>query len=259
MKEFLLDLYKSRALLIALVTRQLATRYRGSVLGFLWSFLNPLLFMLIYSLVFKYYIRFDQVEHYSIFLFCGLLPWTWTQSALLEGVASISSSGHLLTKSLFPAHILPAVSTITSLINFLLSLPLLFIFMLVAGVEFHLSILLLPVLIFIQSIFLLGISVIAASLNVYLRDIQHVLGHLLNLTFFLCPILYPISTVPDKFKFTMFLNPFALFIDFYHALILEGRIPGLVQSAYLLAFVFLSFILGIIIYQNYREEFAEAL
>lgn len=259
MKDFVLDLFKSKALVVALVTRQLATRYRGSTLGFLWSFLNPLIFMLIYSLVFKYYIRFDDVDNYSIFLFCGLLPWIWTQSSLLEGVSSISGSGHLLTKSLFPAHVLPTVSVITNLINFLLSLPLLFLFMIYFGVQFKATLLLLPFLFIFQSIFLLGLTSMFASLNVYYRDIQHVLGHVLNLTFFLCPILYPITTVPEKFRFTLLINPFALFIDFYHAFILEGRIPSAIQAIYLIFWVAFVFLLGVVIYQNNREDFAEAL
>jgi len=122
------ELYRYRSLVWALVVRHLATRYRGSVLGFMWSFLNPLCLMLIYSLVFKYYIRFSGVENYTIFLFCGLLPWLWFSSSLSESTSSIVSSGHLITKSMFPAHILPTVSVITNLINFILSLPLLFIF-----------------------------------------------------------------------------------------------------------------------------------
>ena len=259
MLTHLKELYEHRALVLALVNRHLAARYRGSLLGFVWSFLNPLCFMLIYSLVFRYYIRFTEVEHYSIFLFCGLLPWMWIQSALLEGVSSISGNGHLITKSLFPAHVLPTVSIITTLVNFLLSLPLLFIFMFVADVPFHLTVFWLPLLIIVQSFFILGVNFIVASLNVYYRDIQHVLGHLLNFTFFLCPILYPISTVPEKFRFTLFLNPFALFMDMYHGLVLEGRLPSGLQLLYTGSWTLLLLVLGSIVYDKYSEHFAEAL
>ena len=121
----LTELYRYRALVWALVGRHLATRYRGSVLGFVWSFLNPLCLMAVYTVVFKYYMRSNVVEHYSLFLFCGLLPWQWVASSAVEGTNSLVSSGHLITKSMFPAHILPVVSVVTNLVHFLLALPLL--------------------------------------------------------------------------------------------------------------------------------------
>ncbi|RMG39453.1 MAG: ABC transporter permease, partial [Candidatus Dadabacteria bacterium] len=191
------ELYKYRTLIYALVSRHLSMRYRGSLLGFLWSFLNPLLLMLVYSLVFKYYIRFDQVDNYSIFMFCGLLPWIWLSSGLVEGTNAIVSSGHLITKSMFPAQILPVVAVLTSLVHFLLSLPLLLIFMFVFGVSIKWTLLLLPLVIALQTFLLIGSSLLLGSLNVYYRDIQHILNNLLTFLFFLCPIIYPASVVPE--------------------------------------------------------------
>ena len=253
------DLFRYRALIAALVVRHLSMRYRGSVLGFLWSLLNPLCLMLVYVLVFTYYIRFNEVEHYTIFLFCGLLPWLWVTSGLLEGCTSIVSSGHLITKSMFPAQILPTVAVTTSMINFLLSLPLLFIFMFAAGMHIPSTVIFLPLLILAQFLFLLGMSLILGALNVHLRDVQHIVGNLLTLLFFLCPILYPPKVVPQQFRFLVELNPLALLTVFYHNLILDGTLPSWEATAYLGAFAVLTLLMGSLVFARYRESFAELL
>ena len=251
-------LFRYRSLIAALVVRHLSMRYRGSVLGFLWSFLNPLCLMLVYTLVFKYYIRFEM-ENYAVFLFCGLLPWLWVTSGLIEGSTSIVSSGHLITKSMFPAHILPTVAVLTTMINFLLSLPLLFIFMAVAGMPLHATLLLLPVLVFLQMLMLLGLSYIFSALNVHYRDVQHIVGNLLTFVFFLCPILYSVEHVPARFRFTLDLNPLAAVTRSYHALILDGTLPPLFTVVWLVLFVLLSFLAGNLVFDRYRESFAELL
>ena len=253
------DIYRYRALIWALVVRHLSVRYRGSILGFFWSLLNPLCLMLVYVLVFTYYIRFNEVDNYTIFLFCGLLPWLWVTSGLLEGCTSIVSSAHLITKSMFPAQILPTVAVTTSMINFLLSLPLLFIFMFMAHLPLHPTLWLLPLLIAAQFLLLLGISLGLSALNVYLRDVQHILGNLLTLLFFLCPILYPSRVVPEQFKFLVELNPFAIMTVFYHELILDGVLPGWKETVYLAAFVMLALLVGSLVFNRYRESFAEWL
>jgi ABC-type polysaccharide/polyol phosphate export permease len=215
--------------------------------------------MLVYMLVFRYYIRFNQVDNYTIFLFCGLLPWLWLQSALLEGASSIAASGHLITKSMFPAHILPAVSVLTTLIHFILSLPLLFIFMAVSGMPMHWTMVLLPLLIVMQSLFLFGMSLTLAAVNVFFRDVQHIVGNLLTFLFFLCPILYPRSVVPERFQFTLDLNPFSVITEAYHAVILDGTLPSTMGMAYVLGWSVISVWLGSMVYRRYSESFAEML
>ena len=253
------ELYQYRALLWALVVRYLSTRYRGSILGFLWSFLNPLCLMLVYLLVFKYYIRFDQVQNYTVFMFCGLLPWTWFISGIIEGTSSIATSGHLITKSMFPAHVLPAVSVVTNLINFLLSLPILFILMIFTGAPLHLTILLVPIVVLFQLLLMLGLVLLLGSLNVLFRDVQHIVGNLLTFLFFLCPIIYPASSVPEKFRWTIEYNPLALLTQFYHIVLLDGGVPGWTSIAYLAAVVLVSLVVGNFVYNRYRESFAELL
>ena len=253
------ELFRYRVLFWALVKRHLAMRYRGSLLGFMWSFLNPLLLMLVYTLVFKYYIRFNQVENYTIFVFCGLLPWIWFTASLSEGTSSIVSSGHLITKSMFPAHLLPTVAVVTNSIHYVLSLPLLFVFMFFLHSPFHETLLLLPFVIILQILLMHGIVLVLSSLNVFYRDIQHLLANFLTFLFFLCPVLYPLNSVPEKFRFTMEWNPVALLTIFYHQVIIEGVIPDLISVVYVIFFVICMFIAGNLIYNRYRENFAEAI
>lgn len=253
------EVFKYRSLIWALVVRHLASRYRGSILGFMWSFLNPLCLMLVYALVFKYYIRFQQVGNYTIFLFCGLLPWLWLTTSLTEATSSIVSNGHLITKSMFPAHILPTVATLTNLINFLLTLPLLFIFMWFSDVPFKSTLLLLPFLLILQFLFLQGIGLLLGSLNVYYRDIQHLIGNILTFLFFLSPILYAPDVVPEKFKFTLDFNPLAQFTIAYHDLILDGVVPALAPVLLMLATALISVFLGYYVFNKHHETFAELL
>ena len=257
--ELFQELLKYKALVWALIVRTLSSRYRGSVLGFLWSFLNPLCLMLVYLLVFRYYIRFNQVDNYTIFLFCGLLPWIWISSGLLEGATSVVSSGHLITKSMFPAQVLPAVAVLTSMINYLLSLPLLFIIMLCSGVSIPATIILLPVLCILQALLLFGLSLILAALNVYYRDVQHIVGNFLTFAFFLCPILYPRSVVPERFRFTLDLNPLALLTESYQLVLLDGVYPSLWTFVYITIWVAIGLWSGAYVFRQYRERFAEAL
>lgn len=253
------EIWRFRALVSALTARHVAQRYRGSLLGYLWSLLNPLCLMLVYTLVFAYYIRFSEVENYTAFLFVGLLPWLWFTSALSEGTTSVVSSGHLITKSMFPAQVLPTVAVLSSMINFLLTLPVLFLFLLLSGIGLGAPALLLPVVILLQLFFLVGASLILAALNVQYRDVQHVVANVLTLLFFLSPILYPVEIVPARFQFTMLLNPLAVFTSTYHQLLFQGSWPSIYALVYLSAWSLLVLGVGLLVFNRYRENFAESL
>ena len=157
------ELLAYREIILILIWRDLKTRYRGSVLGFLWTFLNPLLLMVIYSLVFSVYMRVD-IHAYPIFLFAGLLPWIWFSSAMLSGAGSIVESGNLIKRVPFPPHILPAVSVTATLINFLLALPLLVAFMVAWGFPLGWSLVTLPLTIAVQYVFTLGLAIVMSML-----------------------------------------------------------------------------------------------
>ena len=253
------ELWKARTLIDALVRRHVATRYRGSFLGFFWSFLNPLCLMAVYTLVFSHYMRVDGGPNYHIMVFAGLLPWIWSTSSLHEGTASLVSSGHLITKSMFPAHVLPIVSVLASMIHFILALPILIMFMYLAGVHVTVAWFLLPLIVLIHGVFLTGAVLGLSALNVFYRDVQHLLGNILTFIFFLCPVVYPRSNIPDRARFWIELNPLALVTEFYQMILVEGVLPAMGQLCYLLVFSCVTFFVGVLIHQRNREQFAEAL
>jgi lipopolysaccharide transport system permease protein len=259
MRVVLSELWRSRTLVDALVRRHIATRYRGSFFGFLWSFLNPLCLMAVYTLVFSHYMRVAGGPHYHLMVFAGLLPWIWSTSALHEGTSALVSSGHLITKSMFPAHVLPFVSVVASMIHFLLALPILVVFMYAAGVYVTTTWLLLPLIVVLHGVMLLGAVLGLSALNVFYRDVQHLLGNVLTFVFFLCPVVYPRTSIPEKARFWIELNPLALVTEFYQMVLVEGVLPPLHQLLYFAVVSFAVLTMGVWIHQRNREQFAEAL
>ncbi len=220
------ELLAYREIILILIWRDLKTRYRGSVLGFLWTFLNPLLLMVIYSLVFSVYMRVD-IRAYPIFLFAGLLPWIWFSSAMLSGAGSIVESGNLIKRVPFPPHILPAVSVTATLINFLLALPLLVAFMVAWGFPLGWSLVTLPLTIAVQYVFTLGLAIVMSMLTVRYRDLQQLLANVLTLWFFLTPVLYPTTMVPTQFQGFLLLNPMAVLVASFQDALYGAHAPSL--------------------------------
>lgn len=255
-RQHIQELVRYRSLVSSLVVRELKSRYRGSFLGFLWTFLNPLLLLGVYALVFNIYLRI-RIENYAGFMFVGLLPWIWFSSSLLEGTLSITAGGSLVTKVLFPSQVLPVVKILANLLNYLLSLPVLFGFLLAMGINPGWPLLWLPVLIALHLLFIGGLVLILATINVFFRDVQHILANLLTLWFFLTPILYPLSQVPPPFNKWVLVNPMAQISLAYQDIFFYNRYPN---GKALLVFLGLSLILsgiGMFFFERYKETFAE--
>src|SRR6266571_6685092 len=182
---------RHRLLIQSLVSRELKARYRGSVLGFFWSFVNPLLLLLTYTVVFTKIMPRQptpKMEPYYLFFFCGILPWTWFSSSLVESANGLIAGGNLIKKVLFPAEVLPVVTVLANLVHFLLGLPILLLFLVWKG-RLGWSALLLPLPLLIQLVFTLGLALFVSALTVHFRDIQNILSHVLHLWFFATPVL----------------------------------------------------------------------
>lgn len=258
LKETSLTIYRHRELIANLVGKELKSRYRGSTLGMLWTFLNPLLLLLVYALVFTVYMRI-AMENYAVFVFVGLLPWIWFSTSLLEGVNAVVASGDLITKSMFPAEILPMVRVISNLVNFILSLPLLFIFMIIYGVPITSAIFWLPLIVFAQLLFITGLVYLFSAINVRFRDTQHILNNFLVLWFFLCPIIYPVSQVPEAYRFTFYLNPAAIITIGYHDIFINGSRPDLLPIAGVAGLGVVIILIGVRLFERLKDTFAEEI
>ena len=175
----LAQLVRYRGLIQSLVARELKARYRGSVLGFFWSFINPLLLLFVYSFVFSNILpaNYKGIEHYELFIFCGILPWTWFSSSLLESSGILISGGNLIKKVLFPAEVLPIVTVLANMLHFTFGLPILVVFLLYFDAPITIAELpWFPVAMLVQLIFTLGCALILSALTVHFRDIRDILG-----------------------------------------------------------------------------------
>lgn len=218
------SVWRHRVLAEALTARELKARYRGSALGLLWTLLNPLLMMLVYTLVFSVYMR-APVAHYPVFVFSGLLPWLWLSSALSQATVSVVREGHLLRKVSFPAEVLPFTAVASTGVNFLLTLPLYAAFALASGTPLGLHLLWLGLLVPLTFLLAYGPALALSALNVTLRDVEHLTASLLMLLFFLTPILYAEEWIPERFRQLALTNPVAAMVLSYRDVLYHGRSP----------------------------------
>jgi ABC-type polysaccharide/polyol phosphate export permease len=186
-----------------------------------------------------------------------LLPWLWFSSSLLEASGSILAGGNLIKKVLFPAEVLPLVVVLSNFVNFLLSLPILLLFVIFFKRPIGLAILSLPLVMLIQTVLTLGLAFMFSALCVHYRDIQHILANVLNLWFFLTPIIWPLSQIPELFRVTVNVNPVAPLVLAYQNIFYDGRFPNFVQLLGVAIIAILTYLLGTSIFDRYRVIFAE--
>jgi ABC-2 type transport system permease protein/lipopolysaccharide transport system permease protein len=223
---------RRRQLLAVMTVRELKARYRGSMLGFLWSLANPLLLLGVYTFVFGlvFQPRVDGPSPYPVFLVAGLFPWVWVSSSINEATASLTNNAALIRRSVFPVELLPLVAVLSNLVNFLLSVPILIGALLVARWLGHPVggpwIVLLPLVILLHLPFLSGVAMALAALAVHFKDVRDLVTNLLTLAFFLTPILYPLDAVPSRgLRALVEWNPATPFVLAYQDVLFHGRAP----------------------------------
>jgi lipopolysaccharide transport system permease protein len=260
----LASLFRYRGLIQSLVARELKARYRGSVLGFFWSFINPLLLLSIYTFVFTVVLpnRNPDTQPYALFMFCGILPWNWFSSSLLEASGSLVSGGNLIKKVLFPAEILPLVNVLANMVHFFLGLVIFVAFMIgyrhwpdPAGLVWF------PVVVAVQLVFTAGLALFLSALTVHFRDIRDLLSNLLMFWFFATPIIYPwLDPNVVAYKRIFDLNPFThIAVSYQEILFFHGPVG---HAKWLVAVGVLSvgiFLAGYWFFDRLRDSFAEAV
>ena len=254
-------LSRYRGLIQSLVARELKARYRGSVLGFFWSFFNPLLLLLVYTFVFNTVLqtRSPHAHPYALFLFCGLLPWTWFATSLTESSGVLISGGNIFKKVLFPAEILPIVSVLANMVHFLLGLPILAVFLVYYEKPLHITELAwFPVVLLVQLILTLAFALLLSALTVHFRDIRDILSNLLTVWFFMTPIIYTWIDAPVSIKPYLNLNPFMhLAVSYQEILFFEGPFGHLKWMLLLGAIAVAFFVLAFFVFDRLRDTFAE--
>ena len=213
-----------RDLMRELVLRDIRVRYKRSVLGFAWTLANPLLYLVVFYFVFKMALEIN-IPRFGVFAFTGILVWNWFQSSLAQSGGVIVGNRELVRSPGFPTDILPLVTVTSNLVNLLVAMVVLIGYQLVLGSGIDSKILLLPLLVGLQFTLMLGLAYVIAGVNVVFRDVGHLVVVLLQLMFFLTPIFYDASMIPDKYQTLYRLNPMVHFVEAYRSVFL-GQ-PGI--------------------------------
>jgi lipopolysaccharide transport system permease protein len=258
------NLFRHRQLIAALTARDLKARYRGSILGFFWSLANPLLLLGVYTLVFTKFFPQQVVHPYPLFLFAGILPWTFFAAAVLESTSSITANAGLIKKVMFPAEALPLVVVLSHLVHFALAIPILLAamvgFMLAGQTTISATVLLVPVVMLVQTIFVAGVAMTVSSASVLFRDLRDIITNLMQLGFFITPIIYLIDRIDSRvLRALLRLNPMTPFVIAYQHLLFFGSLPSLSDTLLMLAYAFVAIAMGIFVFDRLRDTLAEAI
>lgn len=253
------EIYEYRQMIFSLVRRDLRGRYKGSVLGFLWTFINPLMQLVIYTVVFSTILKSD-IEKYYLFLFVALIPWIFFSSALTGGASAIISQQSMVTKIYFPREVLPIAYVTSCFVNMLYCFIVVFIVVLISGVGINMvAILFLPLVMIIEYIMALGIAFISSSITVYFRDFEHISNILSMAWIYLTPVMYSIDIVPDELKHIFYANPMTSVIMAYRDILYYKKIPELETLASAVGFGIGTLLVGVWLFFKLKRRFAEEM
>lgn len=246
-------------MVVSLVHRELRGRYKGSVLGFFWTLLNPLLQLLVYTVVFSVIMRAGY-EKYYLFLFVALVPWMFFSGCVNAGSTIILSSKELVNKIYFPREVLPISHVIAQLVNMLLSFAVVLIVLAVTGYGFNYTALLfMPIIIMIEFFMTLGMTFVSCSITVFFRDLQFILSVLMMAWQFLSPIMYGIDMVPEQFKIYFSINPVTPMLNVYRDILYYKQQPSIYELGKSFFYSMVIFMLGLLLFECLKKKFSEEM
>lgn len=253
------ELYQYREMIRSLVRRDLRGRYKGSVLGILWTFLNPLLQLGVYTLVFSVILR-SGIRDYYMFLFVALVPWIFFSTALTGGASCILTQKDMIQKIYFPRQVLPIAFVTSQFVNMLLSFLVIFAALLATGKNFNLiAVYYLPFIFLTEYLLALGITLLVSALTVYFRDLEYVLGILAMVWQFLSPVLYSIEQVPENLRGIFTMNPMMPILTAYRDILYYKQLPELSTLVHAFLVSLLLFGIGWLVFGKLSKHFAEEL
>jgi len=251
------NLYHYRELLKTNVKKEIRGKYKGSFLGVLWSFLNPLLMVLVYALVFPYIMKGDGIPHYLIFLIVAIIPWNYFTTCITTGCNCVWLNGGIIKKVYFPREILPISVVCAGLINFLISCIIILLFLVFGGIGLSIHLLWLPIISIIQSMLSLGLLFVLSAINVYVRDVEYIVSFFLSLLFYATPILYTADMFPNSIRWVLYINPMAHLIDAYRSIFYYQTMPNLSSLCYIALLSFIILVVGYLVFRKLEKGFAE--
>ena len=255
------NLVERRSLLFQLVRRDFEQRFVGSAIGWIWGLINPLVQLVIYTFVFQYWMRATAPAGvpYPLFLFAGMLPWLLFNETVLRSAPSVLDQANLITKTVFPAEIVPVAIFLSTLISHLLALTLM---VAVTGVwmnQISIFLLMLPFYMLGLGLFAIGIGWIVSSLHVFLRDTAQLLGVVMMVWFWLTPLFMDESTFPKGMRFLLTVNPMYYVVRAYRAVLLQSAMPSLGDLGITVACGVVAFTIGGLFFRYMKRGFADVL
>ncbi len=255
----LIELYSYREMILSLVRRDLKGRYKGSVLGFLWTFLNPLLQLCVYTFVFSVIMR-NNIEDYYLHLFVALVPWIFFSTSVSGGAGCIWSQQDMVKKIYFPREVLPVAFVTSQFVNMFYSFLVVFAVLIVSGKGINIAaVFFLPVVMAVEYFLALGIALIVSAVTVYLRDLEYLLGIITMAWQFLTPVMYSIADVPARFVPVFFCNPMTSIIIAYRDILYYKQLPKIETLFQAFLFGILLSIAGWYMFGKLKRRFAEEL
>lgn len=249
------NLYQYRELLKTNVKKEIRGKYKGSFLGVLWSFVNPLLTVAVYAIVFPYIMR-DTPDNFLIFLVIGIIPWNFFTVVMNQGMVTVRMNAGIIKKVYFPREILPISVALSGLVNFLISCIIILLFCIFGGVGISWHLVLLPLISILQFFFTLGLVFALSAINIYIKDTEYIVQFFINLMFYATPILYSAATLGEM-KYILYMNPMTHIVESYRDIFLYHQMPQLTSILSLVVISFLSFIIGLAIFRKLEKGFAE--
>lgn len=258
------NLYRHKELIWTLVKREFASKYKRSILGVVWSFLQPVFLLITYTFVFSEVLQIkfranDNSADSALCLFCGIISWMAFSETLTRSASIITENANLVKKVVFPLEILPVVLALTSLIHLCIDLAILFIGILIINQSIHWTLILIAGILIPQFFLMAGLGWFLSSIGVFIRDTRTILGMILTVWMFLTPIFYPSEIIPQKFQFMMNLNPMKIFIDSYRNALLMGTIPDIGNFMFASSLAVGIYILGYYWFMKTRHFFADII
>ena len=251
---------KYKDLLLELVKRDIKSKYKQSILGYAWVLIVPLINLIVMTIVFSFFIRVPTGNiPYPIYLFAGLVPWLFTANAISSATASVVQNYSLVTKISLPRYIFPTASVLSKVIDFVLNFTIMFVLIAFFKVSLVWTLLLVPVVFVTQFVLVLGVGMILASINVYYRDVENVIGVLLTMWLYLTPVVYPPEIVPASMAFVFNLNPMTPIINSYRNIILYGVLPPWQSFLYSFIFSVAIFVVGFFVFKKLSRNFADII
>ncbi len=253
------ELYEYREMIFSLVRRDLQGRYKGSVLGFFWTFLNPLLQLGVYTLVFSVIMK-NNIKDFYLFLFVALVPWIFFSTSVSGGASVIWSQQDMVKKIYFPRQVLPLAFVTSQFVNMVLSLLVVFFVLIISRKGIHIyAILYLPIIMMVEYILALGMAFLTSSATVYLRDLEYLLGIVTMAWQFLTPVMYSVDMIPDELMPIFNLNPMTPVIIAYRDILYYKRAPQLSTLLHATIFGIILLVLGWFVFEKLQRHFAEEL